>query len=107
MSEQPSYGLMLSGALVCLAGCSGLLPSLPGAGPVVTPAYLARYAGGGSLSTLWYEGSDTKYHYFNHYVKVRTRYRIKRSDFIWKTEFPRSSREPALVQREFSDYRRH
>lgn len=72
---------------------------------MVTPAYLAEYSGGGSMSTLWYKGSDLKYHYFDHFVKVRTRYRIKRSDLSWPQEFPLGSRDPIYVSRELSKYR--
>ena len=99
-------GFALAAGL-CLAGCSGLIPSLPGVRPVVTPAYLAQYSGGGSMSTLWYEGSDARYHYFNHFAKVRTGYRIKRADLVWKAEFPLHSREPVYASRQLSHYRKH
>lgn len=90
---------------LCLTSCSGLIPNLPGVRPVVTPAHLAQYSGGGSLSTLWYDGSDAQYHYFHHLAKVRTGYRIKRTDLTWKEEFPLQSRDPVYASRELARYR--
>ena len=85
-------------------GCSGLFPSLSLKGKIVTPEYLSTYEGGGSLSTLWYYGSDDKYHYFKHFVKTTTAYRIKRNDLIWKKEFPKGKEKPVLVEHELSEY---
>jgi lipocalin len=85
-----------------LACCSGTR------GRIVTPDDLARYEGGGSLLTLWYEGSDADFHYFNRLHKMTTHYRIRREDLVWKNAFPLGSRELAthhsLVRREFSEF---
>jgi len=75
---------------------------------IVTPEYLAGFEGGGSLLTLWYEGSDDRYHYFNRLHKVTTRFRVLREDMNWENEFELGSREltaeNSLVRREFSNY---
>ena len=85
-----------------LAGCSG--PQ----GKVVSPEYLAGYEGGGSLSTLWYQGSDDRYHHFRHLNKQSTPYRIRRSDMPWPGEFPLGSesleKANSLVRNEFSEF---
>jgi len=77
-------------------------------GRVVTPEYLARYEGGGSLSTLWYRGSDTTFHHFSHLHKISTPYRVKRSEMPWPNEFALGSQElnkrNSLVRREISDF---
>jgi len=86
--------LWVCGALV--TGCSGVLPSL-GAGPVVAPAELDQFTGGGSMSTLWYLGSDKRYHHFSHFFKVATRYRVRREDLAWEPEFPLRSEDSVLV----------
>ena len=83
-----------------LGGCSGIV-SLPGPGPIVSPSYLRRYAHGGSMSTLWYLGSDERYHYFSHSYKTSTRYRVRRTDFQWEPEFPLGSRKPVFCSSEF------
>ncbi len=85
--------------LVCLflSGCSGFLPSTSFRGRVVTPSYLAQFRGGGSLSTLWYLGSDKKYHYFAHYVKVSTSYRVRREELRIPDEFRYKSKESVYV----------
>ena len=92
--------------LVLNVGCSGLLPNpFEGGGKVVSVAYLAQYEGGGSLSTLWYRGSDDKYHYFVHYVKASTKYRILKSELDWENEFKLNSGEKSvLVRKELSTY---
>lgn len=87
--------LILIGLLI--AGCSGLLPSPTPAGRVVSPTYLAQFRGGGSLSTLWYRGSDQKYHYFAHYAKVSTFYRIRRQDLHIPDEFLFKSKNSVFV----------
>lgn len=88
------------------AGCSGLLPNpFDGGGKVVSVEYLSRYEGGGSLSALWYKGSDEQYHYFAHYVKVSTKYRIPREDLVWENEFKINSGEKSiLVNGQLSEY---
>ena len=88
--------------LCCLAACSG------SQGRVVSPEYLAGYEGGGSLSTLWYQGSDEHYHHFRHLNKQSTPYRIRRSDMPWPGEFPLGSesldKTNSLVRNEFSEF---
>lgn len=86
---------MILGAGV-LVGCSGVFPSL-GAGPVVAPAELDQFTGGGSMSTLWYLGSDARYHHFSHLFKTTTRYRVKREDLDWQPEFPLDTEKSVLV----------
>ena len=87
-----------------LGACSGLVPDMPfSSGRVVAPEYLATYEGWGSISTLWYRGSDDKYHYFFHFVKTTTRYRVARDDLIWKSEFPLGSKDPVLVRGQLAD----
>lgn len=85
-----------------LGGCSSQK------GRVVGPEYLARYEGGGSMSTLWYQGSDGRYHHFRHLHKTSTPYRVRRSDMPWPREFPMGSQEldqsNSLVVREFSEF---
>ena len=65
-------------AAVAMTSCAS-----PG-GKVVSVERLARFEGGGSLSTLWYYGSDQDYHYFSHLWKSSTRYRIRHDEFSWK-----------------------
>jgi hypothetical protein len=79
-----------------LCGCSGFTPSITN-GRVVSPSYLAQYCGGGSMSTLWYRGSDQKYHYFAHYVKVSTLYRVPRSELQLPDEFPYKSKDWVFI----------
>ena len=68
-------------------------------GYVVEPSHLRQFTSGGSLSTLWYRGSDRHYHYFSHLVKVSTNYRVKRSDLTLNEadEFQLGTRDSALV----------
>lgn len=80
-----------------LAACSGFLGSWPAEGRVVAPGEVAKYQGGGSMSTLWYYGSDADYHYFAHFVKTATRYRVRREDLQLPDEFPYQSRQPVSV----------
>ena len=51
------------------------------------------------MSTLWYLGSDSRYHHFSHLFKTTTRYRVKREDLEWPGEFPLGSEESVLVGR--------
>ncbi|WP_200281683.1 hypothetical protein [Haloferula rosea] len=87
---------LLSVVAFCVSGCSGVIPSI-GAGPVVAPMELNPLTGGGSMSTLWYLGSDRRYHHFSHLFKTTTRYRVKREDLDWQPEFPLRSEESVLV----------
>ena len=99
--------IMLIIALIFgVSACSGFLPSsLSKGGKIVSPDYLAQYEGGGSLSSLWYRGSDDKYHYFVHYVKISTRYRILRDKLVWMDEFQiGNNQKPILVNNELSSY---
>lgn len=86
--------VLICGGLV--TGCSGVFPSL-GAGPVVAPMELNQFTGGGSMSTLWYLGSDRRHHHFSHLFKTTTRYRVKREELDWQPEFPLHSEESVLV----------
>ena len=85
--------------VVSFAGCSGGLPALAPGGYVVQPAYLGLFTSGGSLSTLWYRGSDSRYHYFSHLVKVSTNYRVKRSELMLEPddEFSLGSKDPVFA----------
>ncbi|MGI9266920.1 MAG: hypothetical protein ACR2QY_05325 [Akkermansiaceae bacterium] len=67
-------------------GCSGGIPALVPRGYIVKPSHLSQFTSGGSLSTLWYRGSDSRYHYFSHLWKVTTNYRVKISDLILNKE---------------------
>ncbi|WP_200271878.1 hypothetical protein [Luteolibacter pohnpeiensis] len=86
-------------AVIPLGGCSGGLPALSPGGYVVQPAHLGQFTSGGSLSTLWYRGSDAHYHYFSHLVKVSTNYRVKRSELTLDSdnEFPLGSKDPVFA----------
>ena len=53
-------------------------------GRVVTAESLSRFEGGGSMSTLWYYGSDGEFHYFRHLWKLSTPYRIEQDGFAWQ-----------------------
>lgn len=84
-----------------LLGCgySGGFPSLSPKGYIVKPSHLSQYTSGGSLSTLWYRGSDSNYHYFSHLVKVSTNYRVKRENLTLSNEdeFKIGSQKDKLV----------
>jgi hypothetical protein len=82
-----------------VGGCSGGLPALAPGGYVVQSSYLGQFTSGGSLSTLWYRGSDSRYHYFSHLVKVDTKYRVRRSELTLDPadEFQFGSRTPIEV----------
>ena len=92
--------------LVLASGCSGLLPNpFEGGGKIVSVEYLSKYEGGGSLSTLWYRGSDNKYHYFTHYVKASTKYKVYGEDLKWDNEFRiNSGNKQTLVDGQLSKY---
>lgn len=87
--------------LVMMGSCSGFSPALQSKGMIVSPTYLSRFSRGGSLSTLWYMGSDNKYHYFCHRVKMITRYRIPRTELEWRDEFPFGSRQWVFCSPQF------
>lgn len=72
--------------LSSFVGCSGGIPALVPRGYIVEPSHLSQFISGGSLSTLWYRGSDSRYHYFSHLWKVTTNYRVKRSALILNKE---------------------
>ena len=91
--------------IVFLSGCSGLVPDIPlTRGKVVSPEYLAKYEGGGSLSTVWYLGSDNKYHYFVHLVKAKTKYRIKKESLNWGLDYPYRSKQSVRIENQLSQY---
>ncbi len=74
-------------------------------GRVVTAERLSRFEGGGSLSTLWYYGSDGEYHYFRHLWKSSTPYRVKRGEFEWRPEVEFNSyTDGKLVRSELSEH---
>lgn len=79
------------------SGCSGLIPSPFFGADAVSPGYIAQFRSGGSLRTLWYQGSDAKWHYFDHYAKVSTNYRVARKELNFPTEFPYQSRKTVSV----------
>jgi hypothetical protein len=71
----------------------------------VSPEYLARFEGGGSLRTIWYHGSDEQFHYFSVLHKTSTPYRIKKNELKWDQEFLYGScREATLVGNELSTF---
>jgi hypothetical protein len=88
----------LLAVLVALStsGCSGFMP---GASPgrVVSAQHVAQFRGSGSISTLWYLGSDERHHYFAHYVKVSTFYRVKRAELQIPGEFPYKSQDSVFI----------
>lgn len=91
--------------LAFLSACTGLFPTpYPSEGKIVTPEYLSKYEGGGSISTIWYRGSDDKYHYFVHLVKIKTKYRIRKEDLTWEIDFPLKSRPSMLIDGELRNY---
>ena len=67
-------------------GCSGGIPALVPRGYIVEASHLSQFTSGGSLSTLWYLGTDSRYHYFSHLWKVTTHYRFKRSNLVLNKE---------------------
>jgi hypothetical protein len=86
-------------AVASFGGCSGGLPALAPGGYVVQPTYLGQFTSGGSMSTLWHRGSDSRYHYFSHFVKVSTNYRVKRFELMLEPdkEFPFGSKDPVFA----------
>ena len=56
------------------------------------------------MSTLWYRGSDGEYHYFAHLYMRSTRYRIRRADLDWKSEFPLGSQNSVFCSPVFQRY---
>ncbi len=38
------------------------------------------------MSTLWYRGSDKEFHYFAHFVKTTTNYRVPLSSLVIQSE---------------------
>ena len=97
-SEMKTHVLIIVAFVAILvSGCSGFRPSLGSGGRVVSASYVAQFQGGGSMSTLWYHGSDDQYHYFSHYVMFSTKYRVRRSELKIPDEFPNRSKEPVSV----------
>ncbi len=73
-------------------------------GRVVTAEGLSRFEGGGSLSTLWYYGSDGEYHHFRHLWKSSTPYRVKDTEFEWHPEIEfKGYTDGKLVRSELSE----
>lgn len=92
--------------LAALAGLGSLVAGCAHPqGRVVSPEWLSGFEGGGSLSTLWYYGSDGRYHHFRHLWKTVTPYRVKQDGFEWRagTVEPGES-NGVLVRRELSDH---
>jgi len=58
---------------------------------------LQQFRHGGSMSTLWYRGSDKKYHHFAHFVKFSTLYRVPRQELDISDEFPLKSEDAVSV----------
>lgn len=87
-------------AFLSIVGCA--MPQTP---KTVSPEYLARFEGGGSLRTIWYHGSDEQFHYFSVLHKTSTPYRIKKTELKWDQEFPYGSgHDSTLVTNELSTY---
>ncbi len=77
-------------ALITLSGCaSGFTVIQPGKGKEIELSRLAQLQSG-SLSTVWYDGSDAEFHYFTHFVKTMTKYKVRRNELNWPDEFPSS-----------------
>ena len=55
---------------------------------------------GGSLATIWYEGSDEKYHYLKHLFKMTKFYKIKKTTVSLGFEFPYKSQSAINVKRQ-------
>lgn len=51
------------------------------------------------MSTVWYLGSDESFHYFTHFIKASTNYRIRRSDMslVEEDEFELGAMEEVLA----------
>jgi hypothetical protein len=82
--------ILLLITLIALSGCaSGFSVIQPGEGKEIEPSRLAQLQSG-SLSTVWYEGSDDEFHYFTHFVKTKTKYKVSRNELNWPDEFPSS-----------------
>ena len=98
-----SLALMLL-LIICMASSfSGLLPAIFRCGYTVSPDKVERLTGNGSMSTVWYLGSDRKHHYFSHLVKVTTDYRVRREEMILSDgdEFQLEQKKPVLADRIF------
>ena len=91
--------LVLLAATVLSVGCSGGLPSLAPGGYVVSPAVVISHTGNDSLSTVWYHGSDSRFHHFSHLVKVSTKYRVRRAELSLDPddEFTVGSQKPVFA----------
>lgn len=73
--------------LTILVGCaSGVNKISTGKGKLTTPEELASLQSG-SLSTVWYLGSDEAFHYFTHFIKIETRYKIPKEELNWPSEY--------------------
>lgn len=88
---------------ICLQGCtskyySGFTVGQFGDGHIVEYEEL-RSLQSGSLSTVWYRGSDEDFHYFQHYVKTSTKYRVKKEEVEIEEEFPRGTKKPIHLGR--------
>ncbi|MGB0370271.1 MAG: hypothetical protein ACPGN3_02910 [Opitutales bacterium] len=82
-----------------MSGCiSGLSKVSMTDGYLVSFEELDSYDGdGGSLSTVWYLGSDEKYHYFNHLAKISTKYKVYKEELMVPVEFPVGSQRSVYV----------
>lgn len=82
--------ILLLMTLIALSGCaSGFGVVQLGKGKEIEPNNLAQLQSG-SLSTVWYDGSDNEFHYFTHFVKTKTKYKVRRDELNWPDEFPSS-----------------
>ena len=84
-----------------LSGCySGFTIVQIGGGEVIEYEEL-RKKDSGSLSTVWYQGSDESYHHFVHFIKTSTKYRVKREEIEINNEFPKGKRSVHLMELSF------
>ena len=74
-----------------LSGCySGFTIAQMGDGKLIAYEELRKFDSG-SLSTVWYQGSDEEFHYFVHFIKTSTRYRVRKEEVEIVKEFPKGS----------------
>ena len=84
----------ITAGLLILIAANGCVPVTRN----IEPKLLADYASGDSLSTVWYIGSDASYHYFDHFIMARDRYKISRTILSWPDEFKLGTHKPTLVR---------
>ena len=79
-------------------GCySGFTVAQIGDGRIIAYEELRKFDQG-SLSTVWYQGSDEEFHYFIHYIKTSTRYRVRKEEVEIQREFPKGTDSVHLME---------